>query len=309
MAIAAVEPIIAWQAHEGRRVARIKGYDIIQCEICGFRHVLPLPDPAEFEAARRRANFKEETLSFPPKNSDDHVWSELAYNDRLESFERILGPQRRRLLDIGSGTGSFLKTAKARGWNVLGIESFRAASAQARKLGIEVAEGFFNGESATGLGRFDAVHLNNVLECVPDPTNIAILARDLLDPGGVLCINVPNDFSPFQIAGRAELDASEWWIAPPYHLNYFDFDSAEDLLVRLGLEVAERTTSFPMEVFLLMGEDYTRDRELGRACHAKRKRFDLALESAGFRQERRAFYRALAEAGFGREVVLITVKP
>ena len=309
MATAAVEPIIAWQAHEGRRVARVKGYDIIQCEICGFRHVLPLPDPAEFEAARRRANFKEETLSFPPKNSDDHAWPELAYNDRLESFEQILGPQRRRLLDIGSGTGSFLKTAKSRGWHVLGIESSRAASAQARKLGIEVAEGFFNGETAAGLGRFDAVHLNNVLECVPDPTNIAILARDLLDHGGVLCINVPNDFSPFQIAGRAELDAGEWWIAPPYHLNYFDFDSAEDLLTRLGLEVAERTTSFPMEVFLLIGEDYTRDRELGRACHAKRKRFDMALESAGFREARRVFYRTLAESGFGREVVLIAVKP
>jgi hypothetical protein len=65
MAIAAAEPIIAWQAHEGRRVARVKGYDVIQCELCAFRHVLPLPEPAEIEAARRRANIKEDTLAFP----------------------------------------------------------------------------------------------------------------------------------------------------------------------------------------------------------------------------------------------------
>ncbi len=309
MAVAAVEPIIAWQAHEGRRVAQVKGYDIIQCDLCGYRHVLPLPDPAELEAARCRSNIQEETLAFPPQNSDDRNWAELAYNDRLESMERLLGPKRRRLLDVGSGTGGFLKTAKTRGWRVFGIEPSRQASAQARKAGIEVAEGFFDADTAPGLGRFDAVHLSNVLECVPDPINIAILARDLLDKGGVLCINVPNDFSPFQIAGRIAVDADEWWIAPPYHLNYFDFESATGLLERLGLKIAERATSFPMEAFLMMGDDYTKDRELGRACHKKRKRFDLALETAGLKETRRAFYRALANSGIGREAVLIAVKP
>jgi hypothetical protein len=64
-----------------------------------------------------------------------------------------------------------------------------------------------------------------------------------------------------------------------------------------------------MEAFLMMGDDYTSDRELGRACHKKRKRFDLALDAAGFKETRRAFYRALANAGMGREVVLIARKP
>ncbi len=309
MGIAAAEPIIAWQAHEGRRVARVKGYDIIACDLCGFRHVLPLPEPEEYEAACRKAGIQDNTLNFPPENSDDHAWLELAYTDRLERFERLLGPQRRRLLDIGCGTGAFLKTAKARGWRVLGIESSRQAGAQARKLGIEVAEGFFNADTAVGLGRFDAVHLSNVLESAPDPTNMAILARDLLESGGVFCINVPNDFSPFQIAGRAAAGSNEWWIAPPYHLNYFDFDSAAGLLEHIGLDIAERTTSFPMEMFLMMGDDYTRDREVGRASHKRRKRFDLALDTAGLRETRRAFYGALANAGMGREVILIATKP
>jgi SAM-dependent methyltransferase len=308
MNVAAVEPIIAWQAHEGRRVACLKGYDIIACEICGFCHVLPLPEPAELELARRKANAREEVMSFTPKGSEDRAWAELAENDRLESFERLLGPGRRRLLDIGSGTGDFLKTAKARGWRVLGIEPSRQASAAARKAGVEVAEGFFDEETAAGLGRFDAVHLNHVLECVPDPVNIAVLARDLLEPGGVMGVAVANDFSPFQIAGRLSCNAPEWWIAPPHRLNYFDFESGADLLERLGLKIAERTTSFPMEVFLMMGEDYTKDRAVGRACHAKRKRFDLALETSGFKETRRSFYRALAEAGLGREAILIAVK-
>jgi hypothetical protein len=48
---------------------------------------------------------------------------------------------------------------------------------------------------------------------------------------------------------------------------------------------------------------------VGRACHNRRKRFDLSLEEAGLGETRRAFYRALASCGIGREAVLVGVKP
>jgi len=131
----------------------------------------------------------------------------------------------------------------------------------------------------------------------------------LLDSGGILCAGVPNDFSPFQIAARSALNTGDWWVAPPHHLNYFDFDSLGALLTRLGLKVAERTTSFPMEAFAMMGENYTSDPALGRACHNKRKKFDFAFEAAGLKETRRDFYRALAKLGIGREAVVIAVKP
>ena len=43
-------------------------------------------------------------------------------------------------------------------------------------------------------------------------------------------------------------------------------DPLSGLLSRLGLDVRERTTSFPMEAFLMMGENYTSDPALGRAA-------------------------------------------
>ena len=309
MGAATAETTIAWQGHEGRRLAHVKGYDIIDCALCGFRHALPLPEPQQLESAYREQYYADEKPTFLSHAGEDQAWAELAQNDRLEMFERILPPSRRRLLDIGSGPGFFLRTAKTRGWRVLGIEPSRQAAAHARSLGVEVVEGFFNPDTAPGLGRFDVAHLNNVLEHVPDPSEILTLVREQMAPGGIVCVNVPNDFSAFQLAGRAEVGASEWWIAPPHHLNYFDFDSMSLLLTRLGMTVIERTTSFPMEAFLMMGEDYTNDPALGRACHNKRKRFDLALEAAGLKETRRAFYRALAEAGIGREAVVIAVKP
>ena len=308
MAIAAIEPNIAWQDHEGPRVAQTKGFDIIQCDVCGFRHILPLPDELKLERAYRELYYSEEKPAFLTHAGEDQDWAELAQIDRLEIFENILGRDRRRLLDIGSGPGFFLQTAQARGWQVLGIEPSRQAAAHARSLGVGVVEGFFNAETAVGLGAFDVVHMNNVLEHVPNPAAIIALTRDVLRPGGLLCIGVPNDFSPFQIAASATSGTGEWWIAPSHHLNYFDFDSAATLLERLGFRVIERTTSFPMELFLIMGEDYTKDGTLGRACHKRRKRFDQALEAAGLKETRRTFYRALANAGLGREAVLVAVK-
>lgn len=308
MHAAANAPIVSWQGHEGPLLVRVKSFDIIDCRACGFVHATPLPAPADLEQAYRDTYYAEEKPTFLARSAEDQTWGALAQNDRLEIFERLLGPKRRRLLDIGSGPGFFLKTAKTRGWQERGIEPSRQAAAHARGLGLDIMEGFFGPETAPALGRFDAVNLNNVLEHLPDPAGLLTLARDLLDPGGLCCINVPNDFSPLQIAGQKQVGAGPWWVAPPHHLNYFNFDSLTRLLERLGFAVGERTTSFPMEMFLMMGEDYIGKDEAGRACHARRKSFDLAFEAAGLGHIRRAFYRALADAGIGREAVVIGVK-
>jgi SAM-dependent methyltransferase len=309
MGLAAAETVIAWQSHEGTRLSQSNGLDIIDCAMCGFRHVVPLPDPRTLERLYRETYYRDDKPAFIGHAAEDEEWAGLAHHDRLDSLEALLPKTRRRLLDIGAGPGYFLKTAKARGWRVLGIEPSRDAAAHARALGIEVAEGFFHAETAAGLGRFDAIHLNNVLEHVPDPAAVLIAAGSLLEEGGMLCVTVPNDYSPFQIAARSATAAREWWVVPTHHLNYFDFNSLGSLLERLGLDIVERMTSFPMEAFVLMGDDYTADPELGRACHARRKRFDLAFEAAGLRLARRNFYRALAGAGLGREAAFIARKP
>ena len=313
MGATAAKTTISWtgfddSSHKGELITRSKGHDVIACDVCGFHHVVPLPDPSELERAYREAYYTEEKPTFLARAAEDAEWASLSYRDRLESFEELLPAQRRRLLDIGCGPGYFLQTAKERGWTVQGVEPSRQAAAHARGLGFEIVEEFFNRRTASQLRRYDVVHLNNVLEHVPNPLEVVRLARERLTSDGVLCLNVPNDFSPFQTGARIALSLPEWWVAPPHHLNYFNFESLARLVTRAGFKVAERSTSFPMELFLLMGLDYTGDPALGRACHNQRKHFDMALETSGFRETRRAFYRALAAAGIGREAVVIAVK-
>ncbi len=295
-------------AHHGARVAAANGYDIIACAACGFRHALPLPSPDALEREYRENYYATEKPTFLAHAAEDQPWFALAQTDRLESLERLLPPDRRRLLDIGCGPGFFLANAMQRGWQVQGIEPSRQAAAHARGLGVAVTEGFFGKDMASTLGRFDVIALTNVLEHVPHPIAILEQARDLLDQGGLVCVGVPNDFSSFQAAGRAAAGGPQWWVAPPHHLNYFDFESLSSLLSRLGFTPVERATSFPMEAFLMMSENYLGDPALGRSCHNKRKKFDFALEAAGLRDLRRAFYGALAGLGIGREAVIIAAK-
>lgn len=294
--------------HHGPTLARKDGYDVIVCKTCGFAHIVPLPSAEDMTEAYREEYYKDQKPDYLAEAAEDQEWAELMQKDRLAAFARLVGPERRRLLDIGSGPGFFLKTAQAEGWQAKGIEPSRQAGAFARSMGVDVVDGFFSSQTAPELGRFDVVHLNNVLEHLSDPAEIIRLAADVLDPGGLICVNVPNEFTPIQQAGRLRVGAAQWWVAPPHHINYFDFASLSALVERYGLHVVEKTTSFPMELFLLMGDNYIGNHTQGRICHGKRKSFDLALEAAGAGETRRALYRALAEAGIGREAVVIARK-
>jgi hypothetical protein len=64
----------------------------------------------------------------------------------------------------------------------------------------------------------------------------------------------------------------------------------------LGFETVYSQSDFPMEMFLLMGENYVGNPEVGSRCHARRVRFDLGLQP----ELRRKMYSALASAGVGR---------
>ena len=64
------------------------------------------------------------------------------------------------------------------------------------------------------------------------------------------------------------------------------------------------TIDFPMEFFLLMGEDYVADPALGPGLPERRRRFELALPAA----LRRRLYAAFASVGAGRNTLAFAVR-
>lgn len=53
-------------------------------------------------------------------------------------------------------------------------------------------------------------------------------------------------------------------MSPPEHINYFNFESITRLLERNGFSIIEITSTFPLELFLLMGDNYIGNNEIGK---------------------------------------------
>jgi SAM-dependent methyltransferase len=294
-----------WETHAGPALDSAAGFDVIDCGTCGFKHVVPLPSPAELEQLYRHDYYRTDKPLYIAQMQEDLDWWRLVYAERLDAFAALLPPARRRLLDVGSGPGYFLAESVARGWAAIGVEPSKQAAEHSRSLGLDVREVLLSPETAGQLGQFDVIHLSAVLEHIPHPAELLRVAHGLLAPDGLLCVVVPNDYNPVQGALRESCGFAPWWVAPPHHLNYFDFGSLERLFRRTGFNVLSRQTTFPIDLFLLMGDNYVGDATLGRAVHVKRKRLETTLARAGLSGLKQRLYAAMAELGLGREVVLI----
>lgn len=290
--------------HCGEVIDSKQGFDVIECETCGFKHIVPIPTAHEMGKYYYEQFLRERPL-YVDRFHEDLDWWKMVYAEKYEMLEEYLPSKCRRILDIGCGLGLFLQEGKERGWETLGIEPSQQAAEYARHLGLKIVEETFSRKHVEELGRFDVVHMHEVLEHVPNPTDQLQLVHRLLEPNGLLWVVVPNDYNPLQRALREQLGFKPWWVAPPVHINYFTFESLERLLCSLGFCVLLKTATFPMEVFLLMGDNYVGNDALGRTCHGRRKRFELNLKLGGLDALKRALYATLAEHGVGREIVML----
>ncbi|MEC4671854.1 MAG: class I SAM-dependent methyltransferase [Nitrospirota bacterium] len=295
--------------HKGTVVDSKNDFDVIECEACGFKHIVPIPSCEELGLIYGEDYYRKEYPFYFEHQREDSEWWDNVFLKRYVLFECQLPPHRRRILDIGSGSGLFLKLGMQRGWETLGVEPSPPAAEQARQWGLSIVNEFLTEGNVHQLGQFDVVHMHEVLEHIPHPEEMLNLALRLLRPGGILCVVVPNDYNPLQQVLRTACGYQPWWLAPPHHINYFSVTSLAGLIGKTGFEVIHKTATFPMELFLLMGDNYVGNDQLGRAMHGKRKKLELSLWRAGYDALWEKVYDGLADVGVGREVVMYARRP
>jgi SAM-dependent methyltransferase len=286
--------------HEGPVIARREGHAVIDCERCGWAHLDPLPDEGQLALMYEGPYYQELNPGWLEKDRSEQAFWDLEHADKLADWRAILASQTGALLDVGCSGGLLLEYAAAQGWRAEGIEPSDTAVAEARAHGLTVYAGLYQDVDLPA-GSFDVVHCKLVAEHLPDPAGFLAWAARLLAPGGIVTIHVPNDFNPLQLAARDALGLEDWWVAQPFHLNYFTFDSLERLLARCGFTPVGRDTTFPMEWFLLMGENYVANGELGASAHARRMLLESRLQEL---DRRRTLHAHLAAEGLGREAIV-----
>lgn len=125
------------------------------------------------------------------------------------------------LLDVGAGTGDFLKVAKEKGWQVHGMEPNKNAAKLALEKGIDLKASLNDFEGK----QFDVVTLWHVLEHIPDLEETILKLAALVRPQGALIIAVPN-FKSFDARYYGK-----FWAAydVPRHLWHFSKESMKNL--------------------------------------------------------------------------------
>jgi 2-polyprenyl-3-methyl-5-hydroxy-6-metoxy-1,4-benzoquinol methylase len=164
-----------------------------------------------------------------------------AYADRLVRHLPAPGGGA-RLLDVGSGDGSFVAWMRALGWDAEGLEPDPAAAERARAAGVPVTTASLE-EAGFGPGSFEAITMSHVIEHLHDPPTALERCRLLLRPGGTLWLATPN------LAGYGHSTFGCDWIGldPPRHLVVFTRASLVAAAERAGFAVKSLPRDYSAE--------------------------------------------------------------
>jgi 2-polyprenyl-3-methyl-5-hydroxy-6-metoxy-1,4-benzoquinol methylase len=217
----------------------VRGYRIVRCRSCGLWFVNPQPTADELS-------------QFYAKYDDGELWRSAEENFNRGIRQAILRFKRQgAVLDVGCGSGNFLRCMRGAGFSVTGIEPSKTGSQYGEAVqGVQI----FNGRVEEYVlenpeRRFDVVTLLNVLEHLTNPKETLLKLRDLMAPDAVVAVVVPDARFHALVGGvRRALGISDpYWLERPIgflsgfkvpdHLTSFGPDTISLLLQRSGFRV------------------------------------------------------------------------
>jgi SAM-dependent methyltransferase len=215
------------------------------CRSCGIVWLDPAPKvddiPALYDGYYTHSSGDEPPLAPPRSGTTKRLlarlmpWRRHAYLASLSHLEDL---QPGRLLEIGCGSGAFLRSAEAAGWKVVGLDFDERAVQGCVASGLDVRAGDVLTEQLDA-GSFDAVVMNNVLEHLYQPVETVSKIHSLLRKGGRLVSVTPN---PRSLGHR--IHGGAWrGLEPPRHLNLFSPPALKRMAASAGFSSAQAFSS------------------------------------------------------------------
>lgn len=225
-----------------RRLYTKYGWGIERCRGCGLVYANPRAPESAILERYNAAYFWNEYL--PAAGAPNGVVDDALLDGRHGAMLALLAEEAaggRRLLEVGSGAGLFLRAASRAGWDPAGVELSPEGAAFAReRLGLDVRT-----ERAEAMtfepASFDVAVMFDVIEHLFDPRAVLDAARRALKPGGLLVVTTPN----FDALSRYALGVA-WAVLNPFeHLYYFAEGTLSALLASCGYGDVHRVRSLP----------------------------------------------------------------
>jgi 2-polyprenyl-3-methyl-5-hydroxy-6-metoxy-1,4-benzoquinol methylase len=226
-------------------------FTIVSCETCDFKFTSPRPEDEKLGDYYKSDNYISHTNNkIGLFNKLYHFARKISINIKLRLIKAEASGK--KILDIGSGTGEFLKASESLGYTGIGIEPSEIARKKARKnynLNISKDTSLYQFETS----EFDVITMWHVLEHVTDLNNTIKGLHKIIKKDGKLIIGVPNHNS---------YDAKfygKYWAAwdVPIHLWHFTKKSMEEIMKKHDFKLVN-TKSMIFDSFYvsLLSEEY-----------------------------------------------------
>ncbi len=277
----------------------------------GFYEVSEKPSAAELEEYYAKKYYQSGKGSYEAEYPPEEY---LYFNNKIEQKNWVIKKlftaetEKRSLLDIGCGEGFTLNYYKKKGWTVVGLDYSEFG---VKKFNPDCLPDLITGDIYEKMQpliksntKFDVVWLDNLLEHVLDPLNLLKECKRLLKPDGVLVIEVPNDFSVLhKFLLEKKYINSEFWIAIPDHLSYFNKSGLEAISSDAGFKTEFSIGDYPID-FSLMNPDsnYNKDKSKGKNAHFSRIEMENLIHSISV-EKAVEYFKSLADLGLGRQLV------
>ena len=210
------------------QISFFQKYNVVCCDMCGGVYADNIPNQEDFDAYYHKQN------KYEQKTAKRERTLHPAYYRAVQLLSLELPDKETCILDIGCGMGYLLSALKKMGYkNISGLDTSRVCAEYVRtELSIPCLEGPFSiFKSEKQKTQYDAVCMFAVLEHLVDTHEAIKTITLLLKTNGLLLICVPNSesFNP-AINGPYQEFSTE-------HINYFCFDSLQNLLGLYGFEI------------------------------------------------------------------------
>lgn len=289
--------------HGGPVVAQRDSLAVVDCLLCGWRHLLPLPDAAALDDYYKSDFWQTTKHGWRDTYAAQAEWLATRAADWLSVVESH-APYRasRSLLDIGAGYGHFAIEAYKRGWATYTIDpSADCAPDLHRHFGDRHLRGGWDvPHPPSWPATFDAVSALWLMEHLPDPVAFLGHVHGKLAADGVLLLVVPQEWTQLQTVANDVVAVKSWWVDPT-HLHYWSQSTLFPLLKRCGFRIVDTLATYPVEWWLLGGHDYTAAPDIGAEGHARVRAMDLKSTH----EERILMAHTWAEDERGRDLVVV----
>ena len=206
------------------------------CRHCDCLFINPLPDDREVASFYPTQYWWNAARPSLLKRAES-VYRRIALRGHVAFIHsaalRLQVRGRTRLLDVGCGSATLLGLMKARGFEVLGVDtSAEASQVAAQENGVRVVVGTI-GSAGLETSSADMVTMFHVMEHVTNPQEVLAEAHRILQPQGTLVLQVPNiDSWQFRWFG------AKWYgLDIPRHVIDYSRSSIVSLLERSGFQV------------------------------------------------------------------------